>query len=431
MQNQLSSLLILVCSNCLAFQGDERKLFNSSLEELLDMEIVSDKEGDSGFSIYGFVSPVSFEQVFNIPHLDEFGETETESDPLEYGDMSGFFYGSVRYKNIEGKIELFASNHEARLEAASIKYFFGSANQYSLAAGKFFRKFDLYNETLNHFIVFSGIEAPELFDGDHTIPRFANLSFHWEKGPWQAYFDMGQPESGAEKDVIPVGWDFRYEQGKWLIGSSGYFSSLTQKGTSSSVAPGEGSPEGGVLPWMSEDRYAVVGAFIQRESRGFLIESAFWSAKHSGVRDPESVLLTERNTFLNERQLFNFFGQNAGKPSGEYTAEDVLQDADYTVNTGYLRLGYAKSEFVYYAHWDWMDHPETISDKKWGGDNEAGFSDDGTFTKWSVGIIWRPNSNIAIKLDGSVHTQDFNQASTSYPEVRAQGSWAFKAGPWN
>jgi len=427
MRQGLMFVLLIVFGQGFSGEDETEDLFSKSLEELLDLEVEAIEEDAKGLSLYGFVAPVNAEQVYSVPGRDAEGNTVKASEGFSYGDPEGHFYLRAWYGPFEGVVDIFASSEDARLEAASLSYSIGK--QHKVTAGKMFRKFDLYNETLNHFIVFTGIEAPELFDSDHTIPRFANLAYRWKQGPWQLYLDTGEPESGPEKDIVPFGWDLRHETRSLTVGTSGYLSNLGEDGTPPSVAPGEGSPEGAVLPWMDEDRYSVIGAFARKQQGSLLLEAAYWHASHSGTRNPNAVLTTARNAYLNPRQRQNFFGDAAGLSNDALGPEDVITDADFSVDSAYLRVGYAWSEFTTYVHWDWLDHPETIADKDWGGDNEAGLADDGAFTKWSVGGIWRPNRNIALKLDSSLHVQDFNGQTESYPEIRIQGAWAFKYQP--
>lgn len=432
MRNGLSliCLLISLSIHINLDAQDSVDLFNSSLEELLEMEVGPEvkKEAD-GLHFYGFVAPLAAEQVYNFPTIAESGSTVKNSEPLDFADPEGHFYIKARYGAFEGKVDLFGSTEDARVEAATLSYEFGENRQYSIQAGKMFRKFDLYNETLNHFIVFMGIEAPELFDGDHTIPRFANLAFRMEMGKWAWYVDTGNSESGAEKDLVPLGWDLRYDYGGLVFGTSGYTSSISGNRTKPSVDLGSGSPEGGVLPWMESDRYTIFGGFVRKEFDRMILESAFWNASHSGNRNPQGVLTLLGNTYLNPRQRENFFGDNHTLPDSELNASHVQTEADYDVKTAYLRFGYSFKKTVLYAHWDWMDHPEIIGEKQWGGDNEAGLSDTGSFTKWSLGAVWRPKKNLAVKCDVSAHVQKFNGDQVMYPEARLQGAWAFKFSP--
>lgn len=92
-----------------------------------------------------------------------------------------------------------------------------------------------------------------------------------------------------------------------------------------------------------------------------------------------------------------------------------------------MRAGYAiqtgAGELTPYAQWDHYENPETIASKSFGGDGEAGLTDDGAFDKATVGTIYRPISPVALKLDGSAHIQDFNGKQEIYPEIRLSFSY--------
>jgi hypothetical protein len=120
---------------------------------------------------------------------------------------------------------------------------------------------------------------------------------------------------------------------------------------------------------------------------------------------------------------------NEEQPNSSLTVDDVQQNVKYNVQTWYIRLGYniqsSVGQFVPYLFLDWMSHPEVIQNKDFGGDDESGLADDGKFWKPSAGLVYRPVSNVAIKLDGSYHIQNFNGKSVSYPEIRLDFSFAF------
>ena len=78
-----------------------------------------------------------------------------------------------------------------------------------------------------------------------------------------------------------------------------------------------------------------------------------------------------------------------------------------------------------YFQWDNYDNPETIENKSFGGDAEAGLTDDGQFQKSTVGIIYRPIPVLALKFDTSTHFQDFNGKSESFSEIRFDVSYIF------
>jgi hypothetical protein len=123
-------------------------------------------------------------------------------------------------------------------------------------------------------------------------------------------------------------------------------------------------------------------------------------------------------------------GSNAGKPDSELTTGDVVVAADYIVETFYLRaarsFGTRFGTLTPYVLLDWMKHPEAIRNKTYGGDNEAGFADDGEFWKPSIGMVFNPTYQVALKLDASAHKQDFNGKTEIYPEVRFDVSFAFQ-----
>jgi len=297
--------------------------------------------------------------------------------------------------------------------------------------GRQWRRFGLFNEKLDQTPTFLGIEPPELFDKDHLmLPRTTIATVHGKKetpiGIFTYAFSTENDEGGAKKDVIPLGLDFRVKQDKYKVGVSGFFSSISSGKSTSTVSLSSGSPKGGVLPWMSEDKYNVFGGFLEATpTRTLLIQAAYWTASHKAVRDPDSVVTLYNEAGINAAQEARFFGSSATR-----TAADVVTKADYDVSTWYLRLGYTVpteiGTFTPYLFLDWMENPETIQNKEYGGDNEAGFADDGKFSKPSIGVVYKPINEVAIKFDGSTHSQKFNGKTETYPEVRFDISYSFK-----
>lgn len=185
------------------------------------------------------------------------------------------------------------------------------------------------------------------------------------------------------------------------------------------------------MPWMARDHFVVFGGYAQLTLEGFLLQVEGWQARHDAERDPDAVLKLA-NAKLNPRQAERFGLVTAAGP------EDVVTEADYEVNTAYARLGYSFSwemsgledpiEITPYAQLDWYQNPEAIADKDFGGDNEAGLSDDGQFTKATVGAVLRPVPAVALKVDGSTHMQMFNGELVMYPEIRASLSATWELG---
>jgi hypothetical protein len=309
------------------------------------------------------------------------------------------------------------------------------SDAFQVKFGKIYREFGLFNAKLDEVPTYLGIEPPELFDGDHLIlPRLTTFAIHgtrkFDKNTvsWSLCTDNG--ENGPIEDVLPLGWDVRANVGgKVLFGLSGYFSSITSGKVSSDIGVGDGSPNGGVLPWMASDDYQVYGGFTEFQVDNFLVKGAYWYASHDAVRDPEAVLTLVNNADLSDRQRVRFLGDNAF--ATDIAAEDVDINGDYNVTTGYVRVGYRISTdygpVTPYVFFDWMENKETIAQKTYGGDNEAGISDDGSFQKWTVGATYKPIDKVAIKANSALHVQDFNgKKSESYAEVRFDISYLFK-----
>ena len=72
-----------------------------------------------------------------------------------------------------------------------------------------------------------------------------------------------------------------------------------------------------------------------------------------------------------------------------------------------------------------MKTQKQFKTKNYGGDNEAGLSDDGAFSKSTIGVIYRPVPQVAFKLDSSTHFQKFNSKDESYSEIRFDAYYIF------
>ncbi|MCH7816987.1 MAG: hypothetical protein IIC60_10510 [Proteobacteria bacterium] len=188
---------------------------------------------------------------------------------------------------------------------------------------------------------------------------------------------------------------------------------------------GDGSPRTGVLPWMAADDFDIFGAYGEFQMGNWLLQAEYWNASHDATRDAAAVVDVINNAGINQAQLNRFLLD----PSGPVTASNVRLNGDYEIDTWYIRAGYSMvtsiGEWVPYLQWDVYENPETIQNKRWGGDNEAGLSDNGEFTKGTIGLIYRPVPDVAIKFDISTHFQDFNGRSQSYPEIRFDISYIF------
>ncbi len=297
----------------------------------------------------------------------------------------------------------------------------------ALRAGKMYRPFGLYNEILDAIPTYIGIEPPELLDGDHLmLTRTTNLMLRgrWLKDTHSITYSLTTGNDERKGNSFPLGADLRYRHHSTsgnltlTIGGSAY-SSLGDAVPSRAV--GEGSPDGGVATWMESDEFYVFGGYLELTLGNLHLQGAYWRSHHDAKRNPQEVIKL-LNANLNPRQLQRF-GIGGSNP----TVDDVIRDVQYTVQTAYGRLGYTLNTewgaIVPYMQYDFYRNPETIQSKDFGGDNEAGLSDNGQFHKATTGLVYRPISAFAAKIDGSIHIQDFNGTLEVYPEIRMSLSY--------
>ena len=410
------------------------ELFDLTLEQLLGINVKEDNK----FSLYGFMQ-ANVERVYAEPSINALGKTERENAPLEWDPAKNFhIYGAG---HLNEKIDVLfniaapgGDNFEVRNAWGNFKI----KDILQVRVGKMYRKFGLYNEKLDQTPTFIGIEPPELFDTDHLfITRTTNFMIHGEKeiskGTLSYAFTHDNGEGGPTNKVIPLGWDFRFKSQELglIIGTSGFTSSITNEKSTSTVDFHSGSPKGGILPWMDGDHFTVVGGFAEKKIGKILIQTEFWNAKHNAIRNANNTLDLVQNGGINNFQRSNFLGSNASKDNSQLTEDDIVTNVTYNAQTFYVRLGYTietnRGQFVPYVFFDWMSNPEVVKSKSWGGDNEAGLADNGKFAKPSLGLVYRPIPSVAIKLDGSVHSQKYNGETIMYPEVRLDFSFAFDA----
>lgn len=433
---QIFSVILLLTSFCAFAQSDSTNvsssddLFDMSLEDLLQIDVV-DKE----FYLYGYINS-NFQKTFAYPSVAPDGTTERSDDPYEWDPVRNFhIYGKGNLTSKIGYLFNIAGSDDA-IEIRNAWGNFAIRDAFQIRVGKMYRKFGLYNERLDQIPTFIGIEAPEMLDTDHLfLTRTTSFMVH---GNFQnsrrviSYALMtDNGEGGAQKGVMSAGWDVRYKSfiNSLIIGGSGYLSSLSDDKTGSTVEFGTGSPRGGILPWMTGDRFVVAGVFLEKQVGNLLIQSEFYNSHHEAVRNPESVLTLINEGGINETQRARFLRSNLDQPNDALSVDDVRTSTSFSVQTWYIRLGYniqsSVGQFVPYVFLDWMSHPEVIQNKTFGGDDESGLADDGKFWKPSAGLVYRPAPSVAIKLDGSYHVQEFNGKNVAYPEIRIDFSFAF------
>lgn len=383
--------------------------------------------------VYGYIDSY-WEKVFKTPAgVDDNGDTVYEGNPHEFDvlNLHLMFQGDIRGKyrfflnlaapgagGVTGDEGLAVRN--AWVEAPLL------AGYLNLRLGKTYRQFGLYNEILDATPTFIGIEPPELFDKDHLIlTRTTNLMLLGSAAlgdSLTANYALSTGNDERSDGALPIGGDLHVLWGEHLkLGTSFY---TTGGDATPSRAVGEGSPRGGVLNWMEKDQYVVYGGYGQFTWDALLVQLAFWQADHEATYDEASVLALAQG-HLNPRQQERFF-QNGDPQQG--LASDTTS---YQVTTWYLRAGYELTlgdgwTLTPYGQVDFYKNPEVIAPKALGGDAEAGLGDDGSFFKYTGGVVVRPVPEVALKVDGSTHVLDFNGETVSYPEVRFSLSYLWQ-----
>ena len=382
--------------------------------------------------LYGFID-AHLEKVAKTPDsVDEGGDTVYAENPLEldlpnvHAMVQGSIYDTYRFflnlaapgsgSNIddEGMVV-----RNAWVELPIVRQYL------NLRAGKTYRRFGLYNEILDAVPTFIGIEPPEIFDKDHLLlTRTTTFMLHGTTELGSAVLNYSVTSGNDERDgkAIPLGADAYIELPFGLrLGSSFY---TTGGNAVPSRAVGDGSPRGGVANWMTRDKYFIVGGYAQLKRAGWILQAEYWHAKHNALRDPDALALLAEDGSLNAAQRNRFWVD--GDPTRGFNRR-----AKYAVNAFYFRGGYeiavgALSSVTPYVQFDYYQNPETVNNKSLGGDNEAGLSDDGSFEKYTLGVVLRPVPQAALKIDGSGHRQDFNGKSEFYPEIRFSLSYLWE-----
>jgi len=412
-----SSLVALVLS------GQQLALADDGWGEVVEPTEVFDTR------IYGFIDSY-YEKIAKTPTLDENGDTLYESNVGEFDVLNlnvmiqGSIYGRYRY------YLNFASPGAGGIDDEGL----GVRNAWveaplrgdllKVRAGKLYRRFGLYNEILDAVPTFIGIEPPELFDKDHLmVTRTTNLMLFGAVplGGSMLHYSVATGNDERAGSSIPIGADAYVDLGGTLRVGSSFYSSGEASPTR---AVGEGSPRGGVVNWMASDQYMVYGGYTQLTLQGLVVQAEYWRADHDATRDEESVLALV-DADLNDRQLERFY------VGGDATNGVSPLTVQYTVQTAYLRAGYQipigrQASLTPYVQGDFYENPEVIESKDFGGDAEAGRSDNGQFFKYTAGTVIRPVPQVAFKIDGSAHQLMFNGESVFYPEIRFSLSYLWQ-----
>lgn len=379
-------------------------------------------------SMYGYMS-TRYEKTFSEPGFTN-GRIVKESSPGEYTYPS---FNLMLSQELGSRFKVYVNLGGSDAGTLSPRNMWGEASLsrlFNIRFGKTYRRFGLYNEILDAVPTYYGIEPPEMFDKDHLFLSRTTalmLTGDLEVGSGTLAYAVSN-DNGEGKvfaNATPLGFDVNYTfgYGAYKLGVSGYRSGGP---ATSDVALGDGSPSSGVLPWMAEDHFNVWDGYVQVEKRALTVQFEYAQANHAAERNPEAVLTLLADASLNDAQVARFLLNPAGSRT---SIANVNTAADFQAKTWYVRAGYSMEsshgEFAPYVQWDWYSNPETIAQKKYGGDNEAGVADNGVFNKATIGMVYRPVPTVAIKFDSSQHRYLFHGSHVTYPEIRLDVSYTF------
>ena len=382
---------------------------------------------ESPIQVYGYFAG-RLEKSIDVPSWD--GATlHSESGPREF---SRPFFNVMLQQQLSRRFKAYVNLNGAGASAIDVRNMWGefsASNALNVRFGKVYRKFGLYNEVLDAVPTYYGIEPPESFDGDHLLLSRTTAAMVYgfvPVGPGKLQYAVSTDngEGRTVESTMPLGVDLNYVfAGAYTLGVSGYTSGGA---TNSDIAPASGSPKSGVLPWMARDSFTVVNAYGEARWGALTVQAEWAQADHEAERDAAAVLTIVQRAELNARQRARFLVDPAGSTTD---AANVRTRGDHQVRTWYVRVGRSfetrVGEVGPYLQWDAYSNPETIGEKRYGGDDEAGLADDGRFTKGTAGVVFRPVPQVAVKLDGSTHRYRLGGQRVSYPELRLDISYAF------
>jgi hypothetical protein len=377
--------------------------------------------------VYGYFS-TRLEKSLNVPDVEN-GRIVKASSPKEWSQP--FFNVMMQYQ-ASPKFRTFVNLNGAKAGVVDVRNLWGeytANNAFNVRLGKMYRKFGLYNEVLDAVPTYYGIEPPESFDSDHLLISRTTSAMVFGfvragKGKFNYSVSTDNGEGRTVEGNTPLGWDVNYQfgSGSYTVGYSGYRSN---GGMTADLTVGNGSAKSGVAPWIARDSFVVSNLYAEAKPGSFTFQAEWAVANHEAARDKASVVTVVNSAGVTALQRSRFLLN----PAGAVNTANVRTDANYRVSTWYVRGGWSKEtkwgEVGPYFQWDAYSNPEMIGTKKYGGDDEAGLSDDNKFTKGTAGVVFRPVPTVALKVDGSLHRYRLNGHAVSYPEIRFDLSYAF------
>jgi hypothetical protein len=385
-------------------------------------------------------SPVHLYGYFSTRYEKTFAVTGPNGtiDEASPADFAYPFFNLMGQYSINDQFRVFININGAKATTLDLRNFWGEYSAFralNFRIGKIYRKFGLYNEILDAVPTYYGIEPPELFDTDHLMISRTTMAMVYgsiDLGPGSVNYSAstdngeGDPLFAPEKGAYPFCYDLQYsfDGGNYTLGTSGY---STFGDAKPNVAINGGSPKSGVLNWMDHDRFTIFGLYAEAKISNLTLQAEYWSSSHNGVRDTAKVKTVVQSAGISDIQRGRFLIDPSA--TGPVRGTNVRTDAPFVIKTWYVRAGYSFEtgigEIAPYVQWDWYQNPETIANKTYGGDDEAGVADDGTFNKSTVGIIYRPVASVAVKFDQSYHFYKSNGEDVRYPEIRLDFSFTF------
>lgn len=372
--------------------------------------------------VYGYINAY-WEDVQDQPGLNNTGQNTKLSNPAEFNVPNVHLIVQSKFEMFKTYLNLSAAD----AGTASVNNAWVESDLYGdylkFRLGKLYRPFGLYNEILDAVPTYIGIEPPELFDGDHLmLTRTTNAMLHGQAAAGAGFVNYALTTGNDERESsqTPYGADLNYtldtriKVGVSYYNSGGYAKPLNGIGTN-----GVEGEFGGVLPWMDADKFTVLGAYFQYRDDRWTAQIATYEADHDAIRNTTSTnsICGNANMSTASRTRFGCGGT-------------LNSNGDYKVRTSYARLGYTvpvtKGTITPYVQYDIYENKETIFDKTWGGDKEAGVADDGSFDKATAGLVYQPNYALALKTDYSQHFQKINAEDKNYGEIRFSFSYFWR-----
>ncbi|MCC7429444.1 hypothetical protein IT568_01245 [bacterium] len=381
-------------------------------------------------NFYGYLS-VNYQDLGSIKipsQVDSISVIKQNSTSNWKNSNFHLLFQSPIGNNFKAFGHLSADNNE-KVELRNYWGEFALNEKFKFSAGKIYRPFGLFNETLDSSPTYIGISPPEELNENHLlVPRTTTLLFHGTGNlernnfRYSISFDSGEQSDGT---FLAYGWDVSNEF--YGIFKTGYSFYRTNEKKGSSLKVGEGAPKGSVPTWMEKEKFFVWGGYVQADYWNFTVQASWWKANHKGKRDKEQLKNLDTEAALNPFQEVRFFAKNLA--TGEIPTTYNL-DAKYKVRTWFTKIYYTwetkkLGQFIPYYNYEYYENPETISETKFGGDNFAGNSDDGKVNKHTFGVSYKPNSKVSFKLDSSTTIYNLDVKKQHYETFRMEIAYGF------